>query len=69
MLSLDASGLHALEQLRKACVDKKITLIFAHVNEQPLKVMTKAGFVEKIGEASFQPHIDEALAYAQTITQ
>ena len=67
--SLDASGLHALEQLRKACVDKKITLIFAHVNEQPLKVMTKAGFVEKVGEASFQPHIDEALAYAQTITQ
>ena len=65
--SLDASGLHALEQLHKACMDKHIVLIFAHVNEQPLKVMNKAGFVEKVGESSFQPHIDEALAYAKTI--
>ena len=69
MNSLDASGLHALKQLHQSCVEKDIILIFAHVNEQPMRVMEKAGFVEHVGRDSFQPHIDEALAYAETFSQ
>lgn len=65
--ALDASGLHALEQLLQSCQSKKIQLILAHVNQQPLKVMEKAGFIEKLGDSAIQPHIDDALTYAETL--
>jgi SulP family sulfate permease len=39
------------------------------VNEQPLKVMSKAGFVEKVGEQNFCSHIDEALERAEQLAQ
>ena len=47
------------------CQKDKTTLIFSHVNEQPMNVMNKAGFVEKVGKENFCSHIDEALARAE----
>ena len=67
--ALDASALRALYEIRSTCRAKDITLIFSHTNEQPLSVMKKSGFYEKIGEENFLPNIDEALAYAEKINK
>lgn len=65
--AIDATAMHALEELYRDCQKKKITLVLSHVNEQPMKIMEKAGFVEKIGSENFKPHIDEALKRAEEI--
>ena len=42
-------------------------LILSHVNEQPMKVMQKAGFVEYVGELNFCAHIDDAIKRAEDL--
>ena len=32
-----------------------------------MKVMEKAGFIDKIGSQAIQPHIDDALTFAETL--
>ena len=63
--AIDATAMHNLEQLHRDCEKKGVQLILSHVNEQPMNVMKKAGFVEKIGEENICTHIDEALARAE----
>ncbi len=63
--AIDATAMHNLEQLQRDCEKKGVQLIFSHVNEQPMNVMNKAGFVEKVGKENFCSHIDEALARAE----
>ena len=46
---------------------KNITLVLSHVNEQPIRVMEKAGFVEKVGRENFCAHIDDALKRAEAL--
>ena len=65
--TIDATAMHNLEILFEDCTKKKITLILSHVNEQPMRVMKKAGFVEKVGNDNFCPHIDAALKRAQDL--
>lgn len=62
--SLDSTALNALELLLEKCEKQGVTLIISHVNEQPLHVMKKSGFYEKVGEENFCAHIDEALSKA-----
>ncbi|MCI5557919.1 hypothetical protein [Dorea formicigenerans] len=35
--------MNALKNLAKVCQAKGITMVFSHVNEQPMRVMKKAG--------------------------
>ncbi len=65
--SIDATVMKNLEVLHAACVSHNVTLILSHVNEQPMKVMKKAGFYQRVGEENFREHIDAALAYAGEI--
>ena len=62
--ALDASAMHAMEQLQERCEKSGIQLIFSHVNEQPFHTMEKSGFVEKVGRDNFRPHIDDAIEWA-----
>lgn len=64
--AIDATAMHNLEQLQEVCSQKKIQMIFSHVNEQPMHVMEKAGFVEKAGRENFCAHIDDALKRAES---
>jgi SulP family sulfate permease len=41
----------------------------SHVNEQPMKVLQKAGMVEEIGAENFCDNIDAALERAKSITE
>ena len=65
--ALDSTALTALQNLTKVCESKGITLVFSHVNEQPMKVMVKSGFVDLVGKDNFCPNIRAALEYAEKI--
>lgn len=65
--ALDATAMHFLEQFYEKCQKKNITLILSHVNEQPMRVMKKAGFDVLIGEENFCAHIDDALKRAEEL--
>lgn len=62
--AIDATAMHSLETLFDKCTRKKITMIFSHVNSQPMSVMEKAGFVDKVGRDNFCDHIEAALQRA-----
>ena len=64
--SLDATGMNALENLYEYCAENGVQLIFSHANEQPMRTMRRAGFVDLVGEERFRPNIDDAIAYART---
>ncbi|MBP3808129.1 MAG: sulfate permease [Eubacterium sp.] len=65
--ALDASAMHAMEQLYDRCEAAGVQMVFSHVNEQPMKTMEKSGFVEKVGRDNFRPHIDDAIEWASNI--
>ena len=65
--ALDSTAMNALQNLVKICESKGITLVFSHVNEQPMRVMQKAGFVELVGEENFQASISDALKRAEEV--
>ncbi len=67
--AIDASAMRSLRQLAARAKKKKITLVFSHVNEQPMSVMKKDGFIEHIGAENFQPNIVEALDYAEALVK
>ena len=58
---LDATGMNALENLYEYCNENGVHLIFNHANEQPMRTMRRAGFVDLVGEEYFRPNIDDAI--------
>lgn len=67
--SLDASGMNALENLYDYCTENGVKLIFSHANEQPMKTMRRAGFVELVGEEHFRANIDDAIEHARELIE
>lgn len=67
--TIDATAMHALEELYASCMKKKVQLVLSHVNEQPMAMIKKAGFYEKVGEQNICRHIDDALARAKQIAE
>ena len=67
--TIDATAMRNLELLFEDCRNRGVQLIMSHVNEQPMKVIHKAGFDKKLGEDNFCAHIDDALARAQKIVK
>ena len=65
--AMDATGVEALMRIVKRCERHNVKVVFSHVNEQPMKVMTKAGFIEKVGRENFCDHIDTALLRAKAL--
>lgn len=65
--AIDASAMRSLRDLASRAKKKHITLIFSHVNEQPMSVMKKDHFIDLIGEEHFLPNIVEALDYAEAL--
>ncbi len=65
--AIDATGIETLAKIVEKCEKKHISVVFSHVNEQPMRAMEKAGFVERIGRENFCDHIDSALERAEEI--
>lgn len=67
--AMDVNALHSLNKVWKACQKKNITLLLSHVQEQPMRVISKAGFDRQIGETNICANIDAALARARQLTE
>ncbi len=67
--AIDSTAMNALQDLICVCESKGIIVVFSHVNEQPMKVMQKSGFVELVGEENFCPNISAALKRAEEIIE
>lgn len=65
--SMDISALRSLKTLFNDCKKNKVTLVLSHVNEQPMHVLEKAGFIEEIGRENICACIDDALKRAEEI--
>ena len=67
--ALDSTALNALTELYDKCTQKKITIILSHVNQQPMNVMEKSGFAQKIGMENICDNIDDAIARAEELVK
>ena len=56
-----------LDKITKRCKKHNIEVVFSHVNDQPMKAMEKAGFVQRVGRENFCDHIDTALLRAEKL--
>ena len=65
--ALDATATRNLFGILSVCRERGITLLISHANEQPLKVMRKAGFVDAVGQENFLANIDVSLERAEQI--
>ncbi len=63
--AMDSTAIHTFDGIIDTCKKNKINLIFSHVNEQPMSVMQKSGFVKEVGESNFCKNIDDAVALAE----
>jgi SulP family sulfate permease len=61
LISMDTSGLEALEQLHRMLKRRDISLVLANVNEQPLSLMRRSGFEALIGADAIVPNVAEAV--------
>ncbi len=57
LISLDTSGLDALDHLHKDLKKTGIALVLANVNEQPLSLMRRSGFAHVLGEDAIVPNL------------
>ncbi len=67
VISIDATGLNALEDLHEKLALRGKHLIISAPQPQPLATMRKAGLITRLGEENVCPHIDAALARARQI--
>lgn len=67
VVAMDATGLNALEDLFERLQGKGKHMVLSAPHTQPLLVMEKAGFLDRIGRENVCPHVDAALARAREI--
>jgi SulP family sulfate permease len=67
VVAMDATGLNALEDLYEKLHRKGKYLVLSAPHTNPLMVMEKAGFIERLGRENVCPHIDAALARSRQI--
>ncbi len=66
-LTLDATALQALESVLDQARSDGTTLILSGVHTQPLFVLERAGFLDRIGMENVHNNIDDALNRSRTI--
>jgi len=67
--AMDATALNALESIVERMQAAGGTVILSGPHRQPLDMMVKAGFIERLGRANICAHFDHALARARVILQ
>ncbi len=65
--AMDATALNTLESVIERIQKHRGTVILSGLHRQPLDMLRKAGFVEKIGRKNFCAHFDDALARARQV--
>jgi SulP family sulfate permease len=65
--AMDATALNALESIVERFQASGGVLILSGTHRQPLQMLAKAGFIEKIGRTNIRPNFDDALARAREV--
>ncbi len=65
----DSTAMNSMTALYERCKKNGVTLILSHVNEQPMRAMEKAGFVDLVGREHFCKNIEEALDHADKVLE
>ena len=65
--AMDATGIHALLDLRRKCQREGSTLILSEIHTQPLFALDRSGHYEEFGRDNITAHIDDALNRARSI--
>jgi sulfate permease, SulP family len=61
LISMDTSGLDALEQLHRTLERQGQALVLANVNEQPLSLIRRSGFEDRLGADQIVPSMADAV--------
>lgn len=69
LLAIDATGLHALEDLTHQLSQQRVHFIIAGIHKQPLFAMQQAGLLDRIGEDNICGSLDEALERVSTLLE
>jgi SulP family sulfate permease len=67
VVAMDATGLNALEDLYEKLRRRGKHLVLSAPHTNPMMVMEKAGFIDRLGRENVCPHIDAALERAREI--
>ena len=67
VLAMDSTALDVLEHLYEKMKAKNITMMITGAHSQPLHMMQKSGFLDKIGDEFVVENIDEALTKSKEI--
>ena len=68
MTAIDATGLHALEQLSDRLKRTGRALLLCGARLQPAQLLEQAEFVEHVGKDNILPHVEAALIRAREIS-
>jgi SulP family sulfate permease len=66
LVSLDNSGLDALEHLYRTLKKRGVALVLAQVNEQPLSLVRRSGFDLELGPGGVAASVEAAVAGVET---
>lgn len=66
LLSLDATGLKAIEDLSRRCAKDDCRLALAGVHAQPMAALVRSGWLDRIGEDNVFDSLDDALSACGT---
>jgi SulP family sulfate permease len=69
VINIDTTGLDTLDVLRKTLARRDCTLVLCDANDQPLSLIRRSGFLQKLGADNLQPDLVAALARAQTLAR
>jgi SulP family sulfate permease len=67
VLSLDATGMKAIEDLAERCVRDRCRLMLAGVHAQPMAALVHSGWLDRIGEDNVFDGLDDALAASEAV--
>jgi len=67
MTAIDATGLHAIEQLARRLHASGRTLLLCGAREQPARFLARADFVDHVGKENIVPHVRAAIERAKQI--
>ena len=65
--AMDATALNALESIVERMQAKGGTVILSGPHRQPLDMMMKAGFIDRLGRRNIRAHFDDALVRAREL--
>jgi SulP family sulfate permease len=61
VLAIDATGLHALEELRRRCARDRTRLILVGVHAGPMMAIAREGLLDAFGTENMVGSVEEAL--------